>query len=413
MHVPHPSLSVRLGSLFKEPSRLIEPPPPTLWQRIWRTGAAVLIGLLLWFDVAEQQAEHEPVLFWLDLALGLSTLVLLQFWRRWPFPVAVVIAAIGCLSVSSAGAFCVATASLATRRRWTELLPFSGVAILAGLVYYEVQPVDDSGWFANLALSALVVGVLVAFGMYVGARRDLLASLQDRAERAEREQAMRIAQARTNERARIAREMHDVLAHRISLVSMHAGAMAYRTDLSPAESRRAAEVIRDNAHQALADLREVLGMLREDRDTDALARPQPTLRDVPDLIDEAMTSGMNVRLTNHVDDLDAAPETVGRSAFRIIQESLTNARKHAPDTAVDVRLHGAPGDDLIVEIRNPLRVGDRMDAGLPESGLGLIGLTERAELSGGRLEHGRTPGRDFVVRAHLPWPEPVAAGDET
>jgi signal transduction histidine kinase len=256
--------------------------------------------------------------------------------------------------------------------------------------------------------------VLIAAGLYIGARRALLASLKDRAERAEREQAMRVAQARTTERARIAREMHDVLAHRISLVAMHAGAMAYRTDLSPHESRRTAEVIRDNAHQALADLREVLGMLREDRTPDAVSRPQPTLRDVPGLIDEATTSGMNVRFSSDVGDLAPPPETVGRSAYRIIQESLTNARKHAPDTAVDVRLSGEPGGDLTVEIRNPLRVGDRSDkVSLPGSGLGLIGLTERAELSGGRLEHGRTAGREFFVRAQLPWPETVPAGDES
>jgi signal transduction histidine kinase len=413
--VPHRSLSGRLGRLFREPSTLIEPPPITTWGRIWRTFAAICIGLLAWADVAPEQAEQQPFLLWVDVALGIVSLVLLQYWRRRPFPVAMGIAALGCLSMASAGAFTVATASLATRRRWDELLPLAAVAIGSGFVFYELQPADSPGWFANLGLSALVFGVLVAFGMYVGARRELLATLKDRAERAEREQAMRVAQARTTERSRIAREMHDVLAHRISLVAMHAGAMTYRTDLTPAETRRAAEVIQANAHRALADLREVLGMLRDDRAVAAPERPQPTLRDIPELIDEAEAAGMNVRLTNDVGDLDPAPETVGRSAYRIIQESLTNARKHAPNTAVRVRLSGGPGGELSVEIRNPLRVGDRHDnrPTLPESGLGLIGLAERAELSGGRLEHGRTPSREFFVRAHLPWPDPVRAGDDT
>jgi signal transduction histidine kinase len=191
--------------------------------------------------------------------------------------------------------------------------------------------------------------------------------------------------------------------------------MTYRTDLSPAETRRTADVIQANAHRALTDLREVLGMLRDDPAIDAPARPQPTLRDIPELIDEAGAAGMNVRLTNDVGDLDPAPETVGRSAYRIIQESLTNARKHAPDTAVLVRLSGAPGSGLTVEVRNPLRVGaqDGGRASLPESGLGLIGLAERAELSGGRLEHGRTASREFFVRAELPWPDPVPAGGES
>ena len=102
-----------------------------------------------------------------------------------------------------------------------------------------------------------------AVGLYIGARRELIATLRDRADRAEREQAMRVAQARTNERARIAREMHDVLAHRISLVAMHAGALGYRTDLSRDETKRAADVISQNAHQALVDLREILGVLRD------------------------------------------------------------------------------------------------------------------------------------------------------
>ena len=390
------------------------PPPITLWGRIWRTGAALVIGLLVWIDVARHQLDQVPALFWVDLALGLTALVLLQYWRRRPLAVAMTISIMGCLSAFSAGAFTVATASLATRRRWNELLPYIVVSIASGLVFYQVEPIQDS-FFANLVSSILVVGVLVAFGMYVGARRELLATLKDRAERAEREQAMRVGQARANERGRIAREMHDVLAHRISLVAMHAGAMNYRTDLSAEEMRRTAGVIEENAHQALSDLREVLGMLRDDRSASVPERPQPTLRDVPDLVDEAQAVGMSVRLTNEVGDLDVAPETIGRSAYRIIQESLTNARKHAPDTAVQVRLSGRPGAGLTVEVRNPLRVGvpDGREASLPESGLGLIGLAERAEISGGRLEHGRTASREFFVRAELPWPEPVAAGGES
>lgn len=403
----------RLRSLFKEPSSPVAPPPITLWGRIWRTGAALVIGLLVWIDVARHQLDQVPALFWLDLALGLAALVMLQYWRRRPLAVAMTISIMGCLSAFSAGAFTVATASLATRRRWNELLPYIVVSIASSLVFYEVEPVQDS-FFANLVSSILVVGVLVAFGMYVGARRELLATLKDRAERAEREQAMRVGQARANERGRIAREMHDVLAHRISLVAMHAGAMNYRTDLSAEEMRRTAGVIEENAHQALSDLREVLGMLRDDRAASTPERPQPTLRDVPDLVDEAQAVGMNVRLDNEVGDLDAAPEIVGRSAYRIIQESLTNARKHAPDTALQVRLSGRPGTGLTVEVRNPLRVGDPdgREPSLPESGLGLIGLAERAEISGGRLEHGRTASREYFVRAELPWPEPVAAGGE-
>ena len=115
----------------------------------------------------------------------------------------------------------------------------------------------------TLLLGVAFAVIAAAIGMYIGARRDLLASLQDRAERAEREQELQVARAQAEERTRIAREMHDVLAHRMSLVAMHAGALAYRDNLTPDETREAAEVIQANSHRALTDLREILGVLRE------------------------------------------------------------------------------------------------------------------------------------------------------
>ena len=229
--------------------------------------------------------------------------------------------------------------------------------------------------------------------MYVGARRDLLATLQERADRAEREQGMRVAQAQVTERARIAREMHDVLAHRLSLVAMHAGALSYSRGLSEDEVAEAADVIRSNTHRALADLREILGVLRDRRDgmrrRSARSRRWWTCRRwwrrrwVP-----ARGCGCTTRSATW----RMRPDAIGRSAYRMIQESLTNARKHAPDTTVDVVLRGRPGGQLVLEVRNPIRVGAGATA-TPGSGLGLIGLTERAELIGGRLEHDTADGR--------------------
>ena len=150
---------------------------------------------------------------------------------------------------------------------------------------------------------------------------------------AEREQAARLDQARANERSRIAREMHDVLAHRISLVAMHAGAMTYRSDLSRDELLSSARVVQENAHQALTDLRDVLGVLRETTDPAAPpaipAAPQPVLADLPRLVAEAEAAGTPVQLVSGGLDLAGVPELVGRTAYRIIQEGLTNARKHA------------------------------------------------------------------------------------
>ena len=251
----------------------------------------------------------------------------------------------------------------------------------------------------------MFTAVLLATGMYIGARRELMASLHDRAERAEREQALRVAQARANERARIAREMHDVLAHRMSLVAMHAGALAYRTDLSPEQTRDAAGVIQHGANRALADLREVLGLLRDSdltADGEPPERPQPTLCDVPGLVEEARAAGTRVTLSDDVREPQRAPETAGRNAYRMIQEGLTNARKHAPHTPVAVRLSGAPGEELRVEVRNPLPL-QHWPPTPRGGGLGLVGLAERAALSGGRFEHGPTAD-EFVLRAWLPWP---------
>jgi signal transduction histidine kinase len=243
----------------------------------------------------------------------------------------------------------------------------------------------------------------MAWGMFIGARRELMITLQDRALRAEEEQALRVAQARGQERERIAREMHDVLAHRISLVCMHAGALTYRNDATPEEVAHSAEIIARNAHLALEDLREVIGVLREGEVDGGPERPQPGLRDLPELVAEARSADMNVRLSSTVADPESAPDTLGRSAYRIVQEGLTNARKHAPNTRVDVMLAGGPGQDLTVEIRNRQRVGAGAPT-IPGTGTGLLGLAERVELAGGELTHGPTSEGDFVVCATLPWP---------
>ncbi len=197
--------------------------------------------------------------------------------------------------------------------------------------------------------------------------------------------------------------MHDVLAHRISLVAMHAGALAYRTDLTQEETAKVAGIIQDNAHRALTDLREVLGILRDEERHADPERPQPTLRDLDDLLDDERRAGARIRLRNRVSEhVDELPDLIGRNAYRILQESLTNARKHAPNTQVDVVVAGKPGKSLILVVFNPLPVGSTN--GTPGAGLGLVGLAERAALSGGRLDHRVTPSGLFVVRARLPWP---------
>jgi signal transduction histidine kinase len=307
-------------------------------------------------------------------------------------------------SASAIGAWVVCQVSLSARRRWWEILPTAVLAVVTGQVLYEVQPDEAIPWYANLIFTALATGVVVAVGMYIGARRELIASLRDRADRAEREQGLRLATARASERTRIAREMHDVLAHRMSLVALHAGALAYRTDLSPAETRETAGTIQASAQRALADLREILGLLRDrERDIEATDhRPQPTLGDLDALLDDERAAGARITLRSDVKDLDALPPSTGRSAYRIVEEGVTNARKHAQHAAVTVELAGRPGSGLHVCVRNPVPVGGHHH-GTDIMGFGLLGLAERAAASHGRCQHGVTPDGDFLLRAWLPW----------
>jgi signal transduction histidine kinase len=376
-------------------------PAQTTWLS---TVFAVVIGGLLWLSVAQDQWQSARTLFWGDLALGVASLAAMQCRRRWPFAVTVLTVAATAVSVSAIGPWIVCQVSLSARRRWREILPTAALSVLAGQALLAVQPNQTMSWYVNLLFCVLAAGVVVAIGMYLGARRDLIASLHDRAERAEREQALQVSTARAGERTRIAREMHDVLAHRMSLVAVHAGALAYRTDLSAAETRETAAIIQANSQRALADLREILGLLRDtERGIDVTHhRPQPTLGDLDSLLDDERAAGAHVTLRSDLEDLDALPESIGRSAFRIVQEGLTNARKHAPHAIVTVELTGHPGNGLDLSVRNPVRVGGELN-GKDGAGFGLVGLAERAAASHGRFEHGLTPNGEFVLRAWLPW----------
>ena len=377
--------------------------PQTGEQANWYTTFLAVAGGALWLIVAEDRWGSDGALFWIDVALGLLSVAAMQFRRRMPLTVTLMTVATTAVSASAIGAWVVCQVSLSARRRWREILPTAVLSVATGQVLYAVQPDQTMPWYGNLVFTALATGVVVAIGMYIGARRDLIASLRDRAERAEREEALQVAAARATERARIAREMHDVLAHRMSLVALHAGALAYRTDLSAEETRETAAVIQAGSQGALADLREILGLLRDTGGTEAGdRRPQPTLGDLDTLLEAERAAGADITLHTDVEDRAALPVSVGRSAYRIVEEGLTNARKHARHAAVTVEVSGRPGDGLDVSVRNPARVGgDGRDGGGP--GFGLIGLAERAAASQGRFSSGLTPDGDFLLRAWLPW----------
>ncbi len=390
-----------------------------VWGEVWRLLVAVLAGMVALAAVAYEYDTGERVfhegLWALDALVGLVGLGLLLLRRRAPLTIALLLGAASAVSITVVGATVIAVVSLATHRRWWRIALAGVVFVVAGWVYGVMHPVVvDPGYtpLVDVVGGLVVFALLVWVGAYIGLRREHLASLRERAETAEREQASRVAQARANERARIAREMHDVLAHRMSLVAMHAGALAYRTDLPPEKIAETASVVQSNAHEALTELREVLGVLRE---TDGVAaepeaggrpeRPQPTLADLEELVDEVRTSGTEVTLDVRAPRVGELPEAVSRHAFRIVQEALTNARKHAPWAPVTVVVDGEPGEGLSLAVRNPVRsVGPEPTpvGAPPPSGLGLVGLTERADLVGGRLAYGSAGGA-FVVSAWLPW----------
>jgi signal transduction histidine kinase len=238
-----------------------------------------------------------------------------------------------------------------------------------------------------------MVAVALGWGLFVRARRELVRSLRDQAARAGDE-------ARAAERRRIAREMHDVLAHRLSLLSVHAGALEFRPDASAEEVAAAAAVIGASARAALDELSGVIGVLREDGSETLTQPPQPTIADLAALVEESRAAGM--RITARIELGDAVPTAaVGRTAYRIAQEGLTNARKHAPGAAVTLTV-AAPDGDLQVEIRSLAPLAVAPAGPLPGAGTGLIGLAERVTLAGGELESGVDPAGAFVLRARLP-----------
>ncbi|WP_250446970.1 sensor histidine kinase [Actinotalea sp. C106] len=433
------------------------PPPLRPWSRVWRYLVVIAVGLITWIAVTadlmpqDDGAPDEVVgrlgaAIVLDLVLGVIGVALLPLRRRYPTTVASATAALTAFSGAAIGAAGLSAVSMSTHRRWRPVI-VTGVAwLVAGVIYEGVYrpslPGTESStvYFALAGSLALVVyAACVATGFYIGARRELLDTLRERAETAEREQSLKADAAREAERTRIAREMHDVLAHRISLVAMHAGALTYRTDLTQTETAQTAQIIQDNAHRALVELRQVLGVLRADGGAGPLAPgslgqgsldqgslgqaphdgarpepappepPQPSLRELPALLAENAEAGTVVHLdltglaAGDADALALPPVTLSRTAFRIVQEVLTNARKHAPGTPVTLRLAGAPGHDLHLEARNP--VPEVVPAAAPGAGMGLTGLEERATLAGGTLTHGVDAAGRFAVTATLPWDE--------
>lgn len=374
----------------------------------WATIAVgLLTGLALW---GQYTAHHKPWVFGLDVAVAVLSVALIPVLVRRPVTGGLALSALAALSAVATPPATAAALVVARRRPFPVAVAVAATGVAAHAVQGLWRPVGglSYGWW--LLLMIIAYAALVGWGALAQARQALIMSLRERARRAEAERDRRVSEARALERARIAREMHDVLAHRLSLLATYAGAIEYRPDSSPERLALAAGVIRTGAHQALDELRDVIGLLRDDEpdsDGGAGTRPQPVLADLPQLVAESRDAGMRVQLDDRLPNPATPSDLVGRTAYRVVQEALTNARKHAAGQPVQVMVGGEPGTRLVIEIRNPLR-GDRPGPAQPPtpagSGTGLIGLTERVQLAGGHLDHEVTPAGEFRLRAWLPWP---------
>ncbi|GAA0797359.1 histidine kinase [Spirilliplanes yamanashiensis] len=373
----------------------------------WRDAGWALAGAVagvLWYLLAASEGDEglppRPVVL---AATALAALAVLAWRRRRPVLLAALTVTGGVFLVGPAGAAPVALYAVGRYRSRRVTVAVSGLAAVLVTAVYAVFVPGDRLLFGFLVAVHVLPSVIAAeLGMLARSRRELLAALEERARLAEEGQRRHAEEARQAERERIAREMHDVLAHRLSLLAVHAGALEFGEGLGPRE-RQAVGVVRQGAYEALEDLREVLGLLRADGgDAD---RPQPTLADLPALVAESRLAGARVELDRRVDG--DVPGSVGRHAYRVVQEGLTNARKHAGGAPVRVSVAGDAAAGLTVEVVNPAGAAGASGAAgaapaVPGGGAGLIGLAERVRLLGGRLDHGRAGG-DFRLVAWLPW----------
>ena len=350
-------------------------------------GAAFLVAV-----VVENNPPRGEVA--IQAIVGVVATLALWWRRRWPMAIALLMVPLSFVSAMVQVAGLVAVFTVSVLRRAALAVTAAVAFWLPTLVLHRIDADSVESYLAAVAFSATLAAAAMGWGMFVRARQQLVASLHQRALRAEADQHDRVARARQAERTRIAREMHDVLGHRLSLLSMHAGALEYRPDASPAELAEAAGTVREQARLALGDLRDIVAVLRDD--SEEPQRPQPTLDDLPALVAESTTAGMSV---DAYFDVPVAPAPTGRHAYRIVQEALTNARRHAPGEVVVLRVEGDEARGLTITTTN--RVVGHPSSDCAASGL--VGMAERARLVGGRLDHGTTIDGTYRVTAWLPW----------
>ncbi|MFI6156284.1 sensor histidine kinase [Kitasatospora sp. NPDC051170] len=348
------------------------------------------------------------------LLIGLATVLLCVLRRAFPASVLLATAAIGGYALGPFPMMVGAawTAGSRIRRVWVLV----GTFVPAWVLFTVTGTLKDGASVSpkliiGLSLGTfLLIAVLPAlWGRYRAQRRALTDALRERNEQLVRERVMVVHQARLRERHRIAQDMHDSLGHQLALISVHSGALEVDRTLNERQ-REAVGVLRQAAVAAMRELREVVGVLHDESTAVASSSPAPApsaggVDGITALVDASRSAGAEVELTSEGERRPLAA-VVDHAAYRIVQEALTNAHKHAPGAPIAVALRYEP-DALVVEVGNaraPESGGARPGAHAPVSGgQGLAGLRERARLVGGMVHAGPTPEQGFRLAAVLPY----------
>ncbi|MGP3683333.1 sensor histidine kinase [Streptomyces sp. IBSNAI002] len=361
-------------------------------------AACVLIGVgNVWAKPSNGLLTGQPTV---AIAVVSGTVGLLLWWRRrWPTRTAVLVALCHVVAFTpTALAVALYTLGFARYRRVRVLVAVTALAALTSFV--ALRAADRWDGRELMYSLALVVGPVLT-GCVVAFRKDLAEAARAELAHVEREHQLLVQQARTEERGHIAREMHDVVAHRVSNVVLTANALSVSQAATDPDVAGYADLIREEGHQALEELRGILGILTPGpgalearKTTDVLAAS------LPDLVERARGIGQEAELTVNGHP-EALPSSTQRALYRVAQEGLTNAAKHAPGApvriAVDCRIDAV---SVTVDDEGSARPGG---AGLPGSGYGLIGLQERVSLIGGTFTAGPS-GSGYRISAVIPHP---------